>query len=270
MSQSHNTILNYFTPSSTTTHAAYIPTSNHTAASTRPSHYLPSYLTLPTAPQHWDELYSNFGLTHIHKHTNSFYSHHLDNIICINPYYVSRTPVLADMISNLIVCKSNIQAAGNGLYTMKSINKGVILGHYTGDELTTQQLLLRYPTHNCLYVFSPDDDIHIDAAGDTTSLFRFINTAPQHTCNIRINYNAEIITTRDIKSGEELYFHYGEHYDLRSLKYTHKHKNIYTRQHIQQPQQQQPQQHTYTHSLRTRSPYTFSYDESTSSFPLFS
>lgn len=107
----------------------------------------------------------------------------------------------------LAVKRSN---AGLGLFSLKDIPKGHYIIEYTGDRISAEEANER----GGKYLFDVTKDLVIDGK-DRKNLARYIN----HSC--RPNAEAEhdedvdrifIRAKRNIKSGEEITYHYGKEY----------------------------------------------------------
>ena len=116
----------------------------------------------------------------------------------------------------LEVKESAIPGAGLGLFAKQAIEKGTVFCEYFGKEITLLQMLrLKDKTYvmggfglNC----------HIDANEVYECFGRYINDgmvpARQNARFVKIKHlkRANIIATRDISAGEEIYVSYGSVY----------------------------------------------------------
>lgn len=115
---------------------------------------------------------------------------------------------------------------GRGLFAAQPLSEGVYLGDYTGEVLTHEQYLERYPAEDARYVLAANTDYNIDASDPkTSSMLRFLNHSAQPNCYYdvqRIRRQREkrvrFFTLRDVRAGEELFFNYGEQYWLGRLE----------------------------------------------------
>ena len=128
------------------------------------------------------------------------------------------------------VKKSLIKNAGKGLFTVKPFVKGEIIGEYTGilkteDEITDEDLIYAYDYDNAHSLIGTGPCAMINDIVDVRVL------TPEETKNSDYNkvwpkidgleYNCEfqqkgktvnIVATKDIPSGAELYISYGHSY----------------------------------------------------------
>ncbi|GAM89446.1 hypothetical protein ANO11243_074840 [Dothideomycetidae sp. 11243] len=118
---------------------------------------------------------------------------------------------------------SNIH--GFGIYSGEAIKKGEYVGEYRGELATTQEWMRRgeiYSVQKMSYLFTVTEDQEVDSlyAGNK---MRFVNhatvTGPKGACNLDIfiklcNMTPRIgmYASRDIATGEELFFNYGDGY----------------------------------------------------------
>lgn len=125
------------------------------------------------------------------------------------------------MNKDVIIKPSLIPNAGLGVFALRNIKKGKILGYYKGKILTEDQYL---KLKNKEYIFEINlknqPNIYIDAKSKKLSNWtRYVNGAKTKKQKKMINikpiqrgYNIYYTTLRDIKKGEELIMDYGEFY----------------------------------------------------------
>ena len=155
---------------------------------------------------------------------------------------------LHDNFYPLLVKTSTIPGAGYGLFANQRFKKGERITTYTGeiiDEATKQQ---RYPRNDGEYVMYVKHNMYIDAVDpEKSSVARYINSSGGGYNNSKIsphymynNHNMNIIATRNIAPGEEIFMPYGSSYHMTRAqppaKTTHIHATLI-----------QPQSHWDTH-----------------------
>lgn len=112
------------------------------------------------------------------------------------------------------VRESGVPGGGKGVFAVADIPGGVLLSVYDGRVLKEDEVNEKYPASGPppVYLLEMEDDYNVDGA-DATSWPRFINCSK--TCaaaNLTADDDAFIISKRDIKAGEELFWWYGEAY----------------------------------------------------------
>ena len=121
----------------------------------------------------------------------------------------------------LRVMPSLIPGAGLGLFTGEDVPAGTVLPGctYGGDVLTFMQARAMRPETKD-YVMALHFNVHVDAAMHPGYLARYINDnladGGRHR-NVRFVKDAaercaSVVTTRDLRAGEELYAEYGDGY----------------------------------------------------------
>jgi SET domain-containing protein len=110
---------------------------------------------------------------------------------------------------------------GRGLFATAPLSHGAFLGEYTGDVLTHDEYLARYPAEDSRYVLAANTDYNIDAVDpERSSLLRYLNhssTEPNcyyHVLRVRGQRQKRVsfFTLRAVEAGEELCFDYGQQY----------------------------------------------------------
>jgi len=111
-------------------------------------------------------------------------------------------------------------AKGKGLFARADIVNNRWLGEYTGEVLTQEEYLAKYPNEDAQYVLGANTDYNIDAADAANSSFlRYANHSSDPNCfyeveRVRRQRQKRVMfyTARDVKRGEELTFDYGASY----------------------------------------------------------
>jgi SET domain-containing protein len=107
--------------------------------------------------------------------------------------------------SKVVVKRSKIH--GRGLFAVADINRGNVIGYYTGPLLTQQQVA--HSSSDCVYLWQLSNGLYIDGKND----LRYCN----HSCDP--NAHSEEVTRggqlaiifrarRQILAGEEVYIEY--------------------------------------------------------------
>jgi len=108
-----------------------------------------------------------------------------------------------------IVAPSNIVGANDGLFTTCPIPKNTKLGKYTGTIYNPSEKSVCDES----YVLQINANVAIDALTNLTCIFRYINDPINSKfINCRFNKNGDIISTKFIFPGEELFIGYGKDY----------------------------------------------------------
>jgi hypothetical protein len=118
----------------------------------------------------------------------------------------------------LIVSKSLIAKAGDGLFAAKKIKKGQLICIYRGTKLSFAQIL-KLPMSEKDYVMGGFGlNVHVDASKHLDVLARYINDNFDKS-KINVEFKklekdacALVYALRSIEPGEELYASYGESY----------------------------------------------------------
>lgn len=130
----------------------------------------------------------------------------------------------------LIVKKSKIPGSGKGLFTTKAIKKGVKIIKYRGEEIGWSEYNKRVKRDEDGYLFYFNKKRCIDAFHTLQYKARYANDANGFTRIKGLKNNSEyeifgddcfIVSTRDIKAGEEIYTDYTKDY-WDSMNYNYK------------------------------------------------
>ncbi len=121
---------------------------------------------------------------------------------------------------DLIVRVSTLPNSGHGLFARRAYNIGDAIVEYTGELLTRQQYMARYPCNDATYVVQAKRDMYIDARDpDLSSLARYINSAGEGNNNATLSVShrharstAMVRATHAIQAGDEIFFAYGATY----------------------------------------------------------
>ncbi|MBK8396526.1 MAG: SET domain-containing protein [Leptospiraceae bacterium] len=121
--------------------------------------------------------------------------------------------------SDLQVLKSKIPGAGNGVFTKVNLPTGETLGPYTGRFISDAEHIKLSERDEWQYLMGLEDCVTkytngykvIDGRGG--SIMTIINYAPKELQNVRYHKICEppfvqIVTTKPVKAGEELYVDY--------------------------------------------------------------
>lgn len=125
--------------------------------------------------------------------------------------------------------ESLIPGAGKGVFALSDIPKNTVIGQYTGKFITEQEHIALAEKNEWHYVMGLLECARENAGGYALIDGRFgnltsrINYAPAKFQNVKFMKVCEppfvnIISLRDIKSGEELYVDYGPAYDYSFMK----------------------------------------------------
>jgi ribonuclease HI len=117
---------------------------------------------------------------------------------------------------------STIPGAGYGLKANQRFKKGDKIVAYTGELIDEKEKARRYPNNEGQYVMYVKHDMYIDAANPLlSSAARYINSSGGGYNNTTIkpyHRNGEhimnIVATRDIAPGEEIFMPYGSSYHM--------------------------------------------------------
>jgi len=121
----------------------------------------------------------------------------------------------------LIVKKSKIEGSGKGLFTTKAIKKGAKVIQYRGEEIGWSEYNKRVKRDEDGYLFYFSRKRCIDAFHTPQYKARYANDANGFTRVKGLKNNSEyeifgedcfIVSTRDIKAGEEIYTDYTKDY----------------------------------------------------------
>ena len=114
--------------------------------------------------------------------------------------------------SGLRVKQSQIAAAGMGLWTTRRFKPNEKIGNYTGERLTKQQMLARYPNNKRgEYVLCPNNGFCIDGKKTNSSSIRFANNSKG---NSQLKNNAVFKQGSDRKANlrTKIFVSYGSDY----------------------------------------------------------
>lgn len=134
-------------------------------------------------------------------------------------------------VDGLIVKKSNLIEAGNGLFTTIDIPKNTIIGYYKGKIYNNEDEYIHSKTDG-IYMWENDyynrknneeDDknntssFYIDARDiDSSNILRYVNDFRTDEGNnldiVRTSGHMYYKTKKDIRAGSELYINYGDYY----------------------------------------------------------
>jgi hypothetical protein len=122
---------------------------------------------------------------------------------------------------SLIVKKSKLPKAGKGLFTTKSIKKGQKIIEYRGEIINWKEYGKRVKENKDGYLFYINNERCIDAYPTPQYKARYANDAAgmSRLKGLRNNSVYEIVddkcyivSTRDIKAGEEIFVDYTKEY----------------------------------------------------------
>lgn len=124
------------------------------------------------------------------------------------------------MQADLVEIIDTHSARGMGLFAKRQIASGRWLGEYTGEVLTHEQYLERYPNEDAAYVLAANTDWNIDAADPRHSSFlRYVNHSSSFNCLYEVrkvkkrrDKSVHFYAAFDVAAGEELTFDYGKSY----------------------------------------------------------
>ena len=119
--------------------------------------------------------------------------------------------------SGLRIMRSQVAAAGMGLWTTRRFKPNEKIGKYTGERLTHQQMLERYPNNKRgEYVLCPNNGYCIDGAKTNSSSIRFANDARQtpHKNNAVFKQGSDVLRAgpQGIPANREVFVSYGSAY----------------------------------------------------------
>ena len=124
---------------------------------------------------------------------------------------------------DLDIGTSLIPHAGNGVFTRVFIPANTYLGSYAGKFITRQEHMKLFREDKWHYVMGLLECAETNTGGFTNidgvngNVFTRMNYAPKEFQNVRFVKTCDppfvkILSTKDVKPGEELYVDYGEHY----------------------------------------------------------
>ena len=105
--------------------------------------------------------------------------------------------------------------SGLGVFALKDIEKGAMVGEYKGELLTLKQFEERYPTDDSKYVLDIGDGFLLDARNpDKSNFARYINSTrgTRKRSNVQFVNKGLIVALKKICINEELLASYGKKY----------------------------------------------------------
>ena len=120
--------------------------------------------------------------------------------------------------SGLRVKPSQIAAAGMGLWTTRRFKPNEKIGNYTGERITKQQMLARYPNNKRgEYVLCPNNGYCIDGKKTNSSSIRFANDSKgnsQLKNNAVFKQGSDVLRAgpQGIPANREIFVSYGSDY----------------------------------------------------------
>ena len=120
--------------------------------------------------------------------------------------------------SGLRVKQSQISAAGMGLWTTRRFKPNEKIGNYTGERITKQQMLARYPNNKRgEYVLCPNNGYCIDGKKTNSSSIRFANDSKgnsQLKNNAVFKQGSDVLRAgpQGIPANREIFVSYGSDY----------------------------------------------------------
>lgn len=120
--------------------------------------------------------------------------------------------------SGLRVKQSQIAAAGMGLWTTRRFKPNEKIGNYTGERITKQQMLARYPNNKRgEYVLCPNNGYCIDGKKTNSSSIRFANDSKgnsQLKNNAVFKQGSDVLRAgpQGIPANREIFVSYGSDY----------------------------------------------------------
>lgn len=104
--------------------------------------------------------------------------------------------------------KRAVRGKGLGLFAVEPIKKGEFVVEYVGKKIPTSSVY----GLSTRYLFEIDDEVTIDGS-TRQNIARYINHSCKPNAEVEIeNGRINIYAKRNIKSGEELGYDYGEEY----------------------------------------------------------
>lgn len=112
--------------------------------------------------------------------------------------------------------RSTIPNAGNGLFATKNFRKDQVIIPYKGERLTLAAKERKYPNDDAKYLFQLGKNSFIDAADPSKSnLARYANHKPFAEANAKLTTKGNITAKKAIKAGSEIFVSYGSGFRLR-------------------------------------------------------
>lgn len=115
------------------------------------------------------------------------------------------------------VKKSDIENAGNGLFAHCDLKKGTRIGSYiiNTDRMSFEEFKDRYKNRTPTHVWAKNRDEYYDATDASKNVIGMANRGNKiFKNNTKITKNGNLITIKNIKSGEELLTPYGSNYRI--------------------------------------------------------
>lgn len=120
--------------------------------------------------------------------------------------------------AGLVVRPSSVAGAGQGLFVERAVKKGEVVCAYTGQRINIAEMLRRKDPSDRAYVMGFGLNKYLCARDRLHVLARFINDhADPARHNVRFvklweERRADVVATRHIAAGEELFVSYGANY----------------------------------------------------------
>jgi len=109
---------------------------------------------------------------------------------------------------------STVPGIGLGLFAVRRMRKGDIIGHYTGVRLTEDQAN-NEPYIHSRYLVWICKDWYLDAQGEEGNYTKYINHSSKPNAELVTSTRwktAKIKVLKRIEPGEEIFFDYGDEY----------------------------------------------------------
>ena len=124
---------------------------------------------------------------------------------------------------SLLRGNNNTNNVGNGLFARIDFKKGDIICCYDGILIETD--IAQHPSHISDYIWKYNKTWSIDASNPSSCYGRYVNDAIKVSKinakikNVKQVIQAQLVATKKIKAGEEIYVSYGESYWKDHLHY---------------------------------------------------
>jgi SET domain-containing protein len=123
----------------------------------------------------------------------------------------------------LAVRTSTIPNSGKGLFVTKDFGTGKRLCKYVGEKISDATLKERYGNEMAPYVLYLSSTNLVDARSTQSCIARYINSATKpgqisRKTNARLLASGWVVSTRNIKKGEEILMAYGKAYWNKKIK----------------------------------------------------
>lgn len=131
------------------------------------------------------------------------------------------------------VMRSTIPGAGMGLFATRAFKKGERIGKYTGEVLTLEDVVRRYGSDRATapYVVQASPSVFIDAAAHRPAVAYVNHNRDECNCEyisahrggnaLVSRFGVDVLATRDIEPGEELFANYGSQYRINEPGVSH-------------------------------------------------